>query len=252
MIMIRPPTRAPHAAARRRAAAQSSRNKGAEAFDKFSMGIGISGGAAIVLVIGVFLPRHFLLIAATTILFGIGAAVHGLLTARRYMKGAHSELKVAEALAPLEQSGAVVIHDLLIGRANIDHVVVAPGGVYVIETKHIRKLKTGENRIVRKGDALLLNGAAPLAGAPLEQATRNAETVRSLLANAFADVPVRAVLIPAGWYVDGAGPKDGPWVLNETAFPKWVVKDPAVLSADQIRRIAGLLAKFDQHEEPFL
>jgi hypothetical protein len=55
-------------------------------------------------------------------------------------RGARGERKTAEALAPLEEKGFVVLHDRLIpgGRGNIDHLAIGPSGIYVIETKNLK------------------------------------------------------------------------------------------------------------------
>jgi hypothetical protein len=57
--------------------------------------------------------------------------------AGRQAAGAAGERKTASALAVLEHLGFVVLHDLrLAGRDwNIDHVVIGPPGVVVVETK---------------------------------------------------------------------------------------------------------------------
>lgn len=56
--------------------------------------------------------------------------------------GYEGERKTARALAPLSRSGSVVSHDLpdrredgRSFRGNVDHVVVSPGGVFVLDTK---------------------------------------------------------------------------------------------------------------------
>jgi hypothetical protein len=43
-------------------------------------------------------------------------------------------------LAPLERHGRAVLHDLVVpgNRANLDHVVIGPGGVFVIDSKQYR------------------------------------------------------------------------------------------------------------------
>jgi hypothetical protein len=51
--------------------------------------------------------------------------------------GARGERPVGARLAKIESKGVVAIHDRRIpgSRANIDHIAVAPSGVYVIDTK---------------------------------------------------------------------------------------------------------------------
>lgn len=55
-----------------------------------------------------------------------------------WAKGAEGERRIAHRLDPLVDEGMVVMHDRKLPgtRANIDHIVVAPSGVYVIDAKH--------------------------------------------------------------------------------------------------------------------
>jgi hypothetical protein len=58
-----------------------------------------------------------------------------LVVVHRRVQGAVGEETVGALLAPLEAEGFVVVHDLDTGRGNVDHVVVGPTGIFVIETK---------------------------------------------------------------------------------------------------------------------
>jgi len=53
-----------------------------------------------------------------------------------WVKGARGELMVAELLAELESAGFTTLHDLETDHGNVDHVVVGPTGVFVLETKN--------------------------------------------------------------------------------------------------------------------
>jgi hypothetical protein len=62
-------------------------------------------------------------------------------TARRagnYAKGAEGERRVGAMLDSLTESGAIVLHDrrVPITRGNIDHLVVAASGVWIVEAKN--------------------------------------------------------------------------------------------------------------------
>lgn len=72
-----------------------------------------------------------------------------------YEKGADGEQRTAAALAMLPASGWFVLHDVRWpGRtfANIDHIVVGPGGVFVIDSK------AWSGRVEVRGDVLRQNG----------------------------------------------------------------------------------------------
>jgi hypothetical protein len=57
-----------------------------------------------------------------------------------WRRGAAGERRTARLLAPLERQGWAVLHDLAVpgSRANIDHLVIGPGGVFVIDSKQYR------------------------------------------------------------------------------------------------------------------
>jgi hypothetical protein len=60
--------------------------------------------------------------------------------AERWERGATGEQRTAALLEPLEAAGFVVFHDLSLpgSRANLDHVVVGPTGVWLIDSKAYR------------------------------------------------------------------------------------------------------------------
>jgi hypothetical protein len=53
-------------------------------------------------------------------------------------RGEHGEMRTRAALEPLQGLGWRVLHDVGVGtptRANVDHIAIGPGGVWVVETK---------------------------------------------------------------------------------------------------------------------
>ena len=59
---------------------------------------------------------------------------------RAWRRGAAGERRTARLLASLEHRGWAVLHDLAVpgSQANIDHLVIGPGGVAVIDSKQYR------------------------------------------------------------------------------------------------------------------
>jgi hypothetical protein len=57
-----------------------------------------------------------------------------------WRRGAAGERRTARLLDPLARHGWVVLHDLAIpgSPANLDHLVIGPGGVFVIDPKQYR------------------------------------------------------------------------------------------------------------------
>src|SRR5215208_1485512 len=71
-----------------------------------------------------------------------------------WRRGAAGERRTARLLSPLERRGWAVLHDLAIpgSQVNIDHLVIGPGGVVVIDSKRYR------GRLRLDADGLLWHG----------------------------------------------------------------------------------------------
>jgi hypothetical protein len=101
-----------------------------------------------------------------------GASAHAAYQVRRaaelaaWRRGAAGERRTARLLGQLERHGWAVLHDLAVpgSHANIDHLAIGPGGVFVIDSK----LYTG--RLHLAGDGSLWHGRYPLA--PVLRAVR--------------------------------------------------------------------------------
>jgi hypothetical protein len=53
----------------------------------------------------------------------------------RHDRGARGEEQVGGLLDGLAASGWHAIHDVSLGRGNVDHILIGPGGVFTVETK---------------------------------------------------------------------------------------------------------------------
>jgi hypothetical protein len=107
-----------------------------------------------------------------------------------WQRGADGERHVARLLEPLVRAGWAVSHDLRIpgSKANVDHLVTGPPGVFAIDTKNYR------GRLRLSGDGLLWHGRTLLL--PTLRATRwEADTLQARLgAPDIAVVPIVAVV----------------------------------------------------------
>lgn len=157
--------------------------------------------------------------------------------------GARGEERVAERLAELLAPGILLLHDRRVpsSRANIDHIAVAPSGVWVIDTKRyqgkveIRRslLQPPRLTIAGRDKSKLVDG---LAG--------QVEIVRVALAETAARVPVHGALC----FVDAELPTFGTLTFN--GYPLVYVKalakrinKPGAVPAEQVGPIAAELAR---------
>jgi hypothetical protein len=102
-----------------------------------TLGVGAGGG-----VLGHLLAPRFGpvvgMLAAMAI--GWGLRFRPSPDAVAWRRGAAGERRTARLLAALERHGWAVLHDLAVpgSRANIDHLAIGPGGVFVIDSKQYR------------------------------------------------------------------------------------------------------------------
>lgn len=54
-----------------------------------------------------------------------------------WQEGAWGEQATAKVLRQLEAEGWMILHDLLAGRGNVDHIAVGPGGVFLPDSKRL-------------------------------------------------------------------------------------------------------------------
>ncbi|MBN8736165.1 MAG: NERD domain-containing protein [Xanthomonadales bacterium] len=135
---------------------------------------------------------------------------------RKYLEGRAAERATAQALASLVSKGCAVYHDIPADKFNLDHVVVGPGAVFMIETKSRRKPATrGKASVAVKfnGEALEFPGWRETK--MLEQARAQTRWLSDLLYRKTGErVPVEPVLALPGWYVTCSVPSPNVHVIN--------------------------------------
>ena len=130
---------------------------------------------------------------------------------RNWRFGLRGEQAVAEKLADrgLAAAGYVTFHDVPgEGDWNVDHVVVGPGGVFVLETKaRPRRRATRpqeEQDVIFDGKVLEFPWCYDRKAA--EQVERNARWVREFLAGfGPKDLVIQPVIVVPGWWVKSKG-----------------------------------------------
>jgi hypothetical protein len=152
---------------------------------------------------------------------------------------------VGELLNQLMTDGCRVYHDVEIkGCANIDHIVVAPTGVFAISTcTHRKSVRTPElqsHEVVFDGKALEFpfQRDMRLLARSRESASRLAEHLNESLG---FNAPVLPAITLPGWYVIAKGTGDVLVVNPRHLSSRIVTSDTPVLSQPRIREIAKVL-----------
>jgi hypothetical protein len=152
---------------------------------------------------------------------------------RAWRPGAAGERRTARLLAPLERRGWAVLHDLAIPgtQANIDHVVIGPGGVLVIDSKQYRgRLHLDQHGMAWHGHHLLV--------APLRKTRWQADQADEVLG--IADITVAAIVAIHGTSVPW-GRAAGRWGHHRPRPPG--TRPPAGIAADAWARAGGLAGR---------
>jgi hypothetical protein len=150
-----------------------------------------------------------------------------------WRRGAAGERRTARLLAPLERQGWVVLHDLAVpgSRANLDHLVIGPGGVFVIDSKQYR----GRLRLDPSGG--LWHGRYPLTPA-LRAVSFEADRAAQVLTD--PDVVVRPIMAVHGAQVPwGKVLMNGVPVVPARRLPSILRELPAVLGPQRVAALAN-------------
>jgi hypothetical protein len=182
----------------------------------------------------------------------VGVAIYKVTTLmarrRRLREGLLAELLTAQLLVPLTAKGCQVFHDIPADGFNLDHVVVGPHAVYLVETKSRKKpAARGKKSATVEYDGKVLRFPDHLTSKPLDQARHEARWLADFLRGAAGEhVPVVPVVALPGWYVVAAKeahPSDV-LVINPKVHGPFVDSRGRSALSDSLRtRIAYALAQ---------
>jgi hypothetical protein len=165
----------------------------------------------------------------------------------RLRLGYRGERAVGEELNRLMLDGCRVFHDVPLSKNwNLDHVVVAPSGVYAIETKTRTKQKSEsaqpDHEVIYDGICLQFPNSYD-SKSPA-QACDQAERLAQILSKDLHEsVKVKPILTLPGWWVTCKGEGEVA-VLNPKMIRSAIVTDDApVLSPELINEITRHLDK---------
>jgi Nuclease-related domain len=149
-----------------------------------------------------------------------------------WRRGAAGERRTARLLAALERRGWAVLHDLAIPgtQANIDHLVIGPGGVIVVDSKRYRgRLRLDHDGMVWHGRHLLVSA--------LRKVLWQADQADEILG--IADITVAAVVAVHGASVPwGLLRADGVTIVPARRLPDLLQALPPMLGPERVAWLA--------------
>jgi Nuclease-related domain len=161
-----------------------------------------------------------------------------------YRLGFEGERFVGEELCRLIAHKFEIYHDVLFEGFNIDHVLVGPRGVFVVETKTRRKPVngSGNKKFHVSFDGKSLRWPERTDNCGIEQAKNNAKTLSNWLSSATGEnVWATPILAFPGWMVDRNAPPNGIYVVNPKEIYGVCSTQPEKIDIQQIRRICHQL-----------
>lgn len=168
---------------------------------------------------------------------------------RRQLKalklGRDGERVVGQFLEQLRQEGARVFHDIQGDGFNLDHVVIASQGIFVVETKTWSKPKRDSK--IRVEEGRILKNGFPISPNPLEQAAAAAGWLSRLLKDSTGKtLLVRGVVVFPGWFVEPMDEitRGAVWVLEPKALPSFIQHEPIRLHDSDVALAAFHLSRY--------
>jgi hypothetical protein len=195
-----------------------------------TLGIGVGGG-----ILGSLLAPRLGLVACglAAVAAGWGLRFQPSPDAIAWQRGAAGERRTARLLRHLERHGWAVLHDLAVpgSRANLDHLVIGPSGVFVIDSKQYR------GRLQLDSSGRLWHGRYPL-GPTLRAVSFEADQAARVLPDpGVVVVPIVAVhgaQVPWGKVVI-----DGVPVVPAKRLPSMLRQLPAALGPEHVTAVAN-------------
>ena len=172
---------------------------------------------------------------------------------RTWRLGENGEQYVGQTLEKdMRPLGYDVFHDVVIKKGkrqfNLDHVLIGPNGVYVVETKAWRKAEKGSPEIEYKDGRLYKMGQEIK-----DDAVREVISLAKAANTLFFELTGRAyyvkpILVVAGWFCKCGSRRDAQFLLlNEKQVATWVQKDTPQRVPDP-KDLDLLRVKLEQYE----
>lgn len=121
---------------------------------------------------------------------------------RQCREGMLAEIASAQWLDRLQAQGCLVLHDIPAKDFNIDHVLISPTAVFMVETKSRRKKGAGKSAANVTYDGKTLQFPGWVETKPLEQARAQARWLSDYLRGETGDpTSVIPVVCLPGWFV---------------------------------------------------
>lgn len=184
-------------------------------------------------------------VIAPVMIFGVYRMISGSKKLKSVRLGLQGEKAVGQFLEKLRASGAIVFHDIVGDKFNLDHVVITKSAIYVIETKTMSKPAKGKTELSYDG-ATICWGGKPIMGDPIGQVCAASTWLREILEESTGKRPIiKPVVLFPGWYIRNTySGKSNVWVLNPKAFPTYIKNEEERIPTEDVHMFASHLCRW--------
>ena len=165
--------------------------------------------------------------------------------------GFDGEVFIGEVLDSLKEKGCKIIHDFIYtypkGKANIDHIIVAPQGIFTVETKVVSKIEGEKEEIIYNGQTVRISSGRSIDN-PLNQAEAEARALEEFLSKRGENITVQPIVVYPHWFIkdESTANTRRVFVWHHTYFASNIPQWPVVLSEEQVSRIYKTLAEHNR------
>ena len=194
-------------------------------------------------------PILFLFLALIAVTFVYFKVKRLLIEKSTWEQGRDGEIEVGQYLEQLRAKGYTVFHDIQCNAGgkpfNIDHVVVSPHGIFVIETKMPSKPLRRKNRIDFDGKNRITISGVSCDYETVPQAIYNAKWLSDEILPKRKDqkaYPVIPIVVYPTWFVNAPDSTKHVWVLNPKGLEWKIQKEPQSLTQDEVNSVSAVLS----------
>jgi len=128
--------------------------------------------------------------------------------AEQLFQGRDGEIATGESLEELRSFGWKVFHDFEYEyakgkKANIDHIVVAPQGVFLIETKTVAKIEGDNEKMTFDGKQIIFQKSGKTISLPVAQVEASAKYLQHFFFQRLGlKIDIKQIVVYPGWFMD--------------------------------------------------
>jgi hypothetical protein len=159
----------------------------------------------------------------------------------RWEWGAEAERRTARELRPLVAAGWFAVHDVPCRLGNMDHVVIGPGGVFVLETKCLGGDATIEGDEIRVQRRIDPDANYLTSGVGRRTRGRAVDLGAAFAAEAGSRPWVSAVVVIDDRFADGVIDGDRVTFVGRDRLRDWLLSRPDRLDQGQIEKHAATM-----------